>query len=302
MKFILGTVGPSNVKYEDLAKVFDAVYDHFGKDTIIDTGHGYMKKDEYNNAESYIGRWIKERSLTPEKDVKVIGKVGLWYDENKDGERKIKSPSEILDEMYERLGFIPETVLIHALKDTASISDERFLKLAKFIEDVSDIKTSGFSAHMNFETLLIWINKLETFSKQHYAMLPYSVLSDTPNVWTDEQGKHFNQSKNIYGIDVWPNCTKEGFKIAKDHGFETIIMMPREQGKIKQISYSPAWINWCYRYATMNEYADYIATGSIDVNHVKEDIAITEGEWYHPTKREGLQDKIIAESEELGNW
>jgi hypothetical protein len=52
----------------------------------------------------------------------------------------------------------------------------------------------------------------------------------------------------------------------------------------------------------MNEYADYIASSSLSVNHIKEDIAIAEGNWYHQTNREGLQDKIIAESEELGNW
>lgn len=302
MKLILGTVGSSDTKYEDLSKVFDAIYDHYGKDTIIDTGHGYMKKDDYNNAETYIGRWIKERGLTPEKDIKVIDKIGLWYLENKDGERRIQEPSEILDEIYERLGFMPETILIHALKDAQSISDERYLELAQLIEDTSDIKVSGFSAHMQFEPLLLWINKLSEFSKQHYAMLPYSVLSDTPNIWTDEQGKHFNQEPNIYGIDVWKNPTIEGFKVAKNHNFETIIMMPREQGKIKQISYAPVWQNWCFRYACMNEYADYIAESSLNVGHIKEDIAIAEGEWYHQTNREGLRDKIIAESEELGNW
>jgi hypothetical protein len=78
--------------------------------------------------------------------------------------------------------------------------------------------------------------------------------------------------------------------------------MPREQGKIKQISHAPAWQNWCFRYACMNEYADYVAESSLDVGHIKEDIAIVEGEWYHQTNREGLRDKIVAESEELGNW
>lgn len=302
MKLILGTVGSSNTKYEDLSKIFDTVYDHYGKDTIIDTGHGYMKKDDENNAETYIGRWIKERGLTPEKDIKVIDKIGLWYLENKDGERKIQDPSEILDEIYQRLGFMPETILIHALKDTKSISDEKYLELAQLIEDTADIKESGFSAHMKFEPLIMWLQKLKEFSKQKYAMLPYSVLSDIPNIWHDAQGKHFSQVKNIYGIDIWPNCTKEGFKVAKDLGYETIIMMPREQGKIKQISYAPAWQNWCFRYACMNEYADYVAESSLDVGHIKEDIAITEGEWYHQTNREGLRDKIVAESEELGNW
>ena len=42
MKLILGTVGSPNTKYEDLAKIFDTVYEHYGKETIIDTGHGYM--------------------------------------------------------------------------------------------------------------------------------------------------------------------------------------------------------------------------------------------------------------------
>lgn len=302
MKFILGTVGSPNVKYEDLEKVLDAVYEHYGKNTIIDTGHGYMKKDDDNNAETYIGRWIKDRGLIPEKDVKIIDKIGLWYIENKDGERKIQEPSEILEEMSRRLGFVPETILIHALKDVETISGERYLKLAQFIEDTPEIKVSGFSAHMKFEPLLLWINKLSDFSKQHYAMLPYSVLSDTPVITEDEQGKHFIQEKNIYDIDVWPNPTIEGFKVAKNHNFETIIMMPREQGKIKQISYAPVWQNWCFRYACMNEYADYIAASSLSVNHIKEDIAIAEGNWYHQTNREGLQDKIIAESEELGNW
>ena len=302
MKMILGTVGSAKTSYDDVSKVFDAVYDHYGKDTIIDTGHGYMFKDDKNNAETYIKRWIKERGLTPEKDLKVIDKVGLWYETNKDGERKIKDPSDILDEIFERLGFMPETILIHALKDTKTISDERYLELAQLIEDTAEIKTSGFSAHMQFEPMLLWINKLNEFSKQHYAMMPYSVLSDTPNIYTDEQGKHFTQEKNIYGIDVWDNPTEEAFKVAKNHNFETIIMMPREQGKIKQISHSPLWQNWCFRYACMNEYADYIATSSLNPDHIKEDIAITEGEWYHQTKKEGLQDKIIAESEELGNW
>ncbi len=302
MKFILGTVGSKAVKYENLEKILDAVYDHYGKDTIIDTGHGYMKKDDENNAETYIGRWIKERGLKPEKDVKVIDKIGLWYEENKDGERNIKSPSVILDEINQRLGFIPETILIHALKDVKSISDERYLELAQFIEDTPEIKQSGFSAHMKFEQLLMWINKLDQYSKQHYAMLPYSVLSDTPKIVEDEQGKHFSQIKNIYNIDVWDNPTIEGFKVAKNHNFETIIMMPHEQGKIKQISYAPVWQNWCFRYACMNEYADYIASSSLDVGHIKENIAIAEGEWYHPTKKEGLRDKIVAESEELGNW
>ena len=95
---------------------------------------------------------------------------------------------------------------------------------------------------------------------------------------------------------------EEGFKVAKDLGYETIIMMPREQGKIKQISYAPLWQNWCFRYACDNEFADYIAESSLNPVHIKEDIAITEGEWYHPTSRGGLRDKIIAESEELGNW
>lgn len=302
MKFILGTVGSKTVKYENLEKILDAVYDHYGKDTIIDTGHGYMKKDDENNAETYIGRWIKKRGLKPEKDVKIIDKIGLWYEENKDGERSIKSPSVILDEINQRLGFIPETILIHALKDVKSISDERYLELAQFIEDTPEIKQSGFSAHMKFEQLLMWINKLDQYSKQHYAMLPYSVLSDTPKIVEDEQGKHFSQIKNIYNIDVWDNPTIEGFKVAKNHNFETIIMMPFEQGKIKQISYAPVWQNWCFRYACMNEYADYIASSSLDVGHIKENIAITEGEWYHPTKKEGLRDKIVAESEELGNW
>lgn len=302
MNFILGTVGSANTKYEDLEKVLDAVYEHYGKNTIIDTGAGYMRQDETHNAETYIGRWIKERGLVPEKDVKVIDKIGLWYVVNQDGERKIMDPSDRLDEMYQRLGFMPETVLIHALKDIKEISDERYLKLAQLIEDTAEIKQSGFSAHMEFEQLLMWMTKLKEYSKQHYAMLPYSVLSDIPSIWQDEQGKHFSQIKNIYNIEVWPNPTKEGFKAAKELGYETIIMMPREQEKIKMISHAPVWLNWCYRYATMNEYADYIATGSLNVNHVKEDIAITEGEWYHPTKREGLQDKIIAESEELGNW
>jgi predicted aldo/keto reductase-like oxidoreductase len=302
MKFILGTVGSPKVEYENLSKIFDAVYEHYGKETIIDTGHGYMLKDDKNNAEAYIGRWIKERGLTPEKDIKVIDKIGLWYDENSDGERTIKDPSQVLDEINQRLGFIPETILIHALKDIPSISDERYLKLAQFIEDTPEIKTSGFSAHMQFEQLLMWITKLTEFSKQHYAMLPYSVLSDTPHIFEDEQGKHFNQTPNIYGIKVWNNPTTEGFKVAKNHNFETIIMMPREQGKIKQVSYAPAWLNWCFRYACMNEYADYVATSSLDVSHIKEDMAIAEGEWYHPTNKEGLRDKIVAESEELGNW
>ena len=302
MKLILGTVGSPNTKYEDLAKIFDTVYEHYGKETIIDTGHGYMKKDDENNAEVYIGRWIKERGLTPEKDVKVIDKVGLWYNENKDGERKIQDPSETLDEIYQRLGFMPETILIHALKDTKTISDEKYLELAQLIEDTADIKESGFSAHIEFEPLIMWLQKLKEFSKQKYAMLPYSVLSDTPNIYTDEQGKHFSQNKNIYNIDVWPNCTKEGFKVAKDLGYETIIMMPREQGKIKQISHAPLWQNWCFRYACDNEFADYIAESSLNPVHIKEDIAITEGEWYHQTNRGGLRDKIIAESEELGNW
>ena len=148
----------------------------------------------------------------------------------------------------------------------------------------------------------MWLQKLKEFSKQKYAMLPYSVLSDIPNIYTDEQGKHFSQVKNIYDLDVWPNCTKEGFKVAKDLGYETIIMMPHEQGKIKQISCAPVWQNWCFRYACMNEYADYVAASSLDVGHIKEDIAIAEGEWYHQTNRGGLRDKIIAESEELGNW
>ena len=302
MKLILGTVGSPNTKYEDLAKIFDTVYEHYGKETIIDTGHGYMKKDDENNAESYIGRWIKERGLTPEKDVKVIDKVGLWYNENKDGERKIQDPAEILDEIYQRLGFIPETILIHALKDVKTISDEKYLELAQFIENTADIKESGFSAHMEFEPLIMWLQKFKEFSKQKYAMLPYSVLSDIPNIYTDEQGKHFSQVKNIYDLDVWPNCTKEGFKVAKDLGYETIIMMPHEQGKIKQISCAPVWQNWCFRYACMNEYADYVAASSLDVGHIKEDIAIAEGEWYHQTNRGGLRDKIITESEELGNW
>lgn len=302
MKFILGTVGSPNAKYEDLEKVFDAVYEHYGKKTIIDTGHGYMKNDDNHNAEAYIGRWIKDRGLSPEKDLKVIDKIGLWYQENRDGERKIQDPSEILEEMNRRLGFIPETVLIHALKDAETISGERYLKLAQFIEDTPEIKVSGFSAHMQFEPLLLWVNKLSEFSKQHYAMLPYSVLSDTPTIIEDDKGKHFSQEKNIYNIDVWPNCTKEGFKLAKNHNFETIIMMPREQGKIKQISHAPLWQNWCFRYACMNEYADYISASSLSVSHVKENIAIVEGSWYHQTNKEGLQDKIIAESEELGNW
>ncbi|MBR6611259.1 MAG: hypothetical protein IKK93_03345 [Campylobacter sp.] len=302
MKFILGTVGSPNTKYEDFEKVLDTVYEHYGKDTIVDTGAGYMLLDEKHNAEVYIGRWIKERGLIPEKDLKVIDKVGLWYEVNQDGERKIVNPSERLDTMFKRLGFMPETVLIHALKDVKEISDERYLKVAQLLEETSEIKTSGFSAHMQFEPLIMWLQKLKEFSKQKYAMLPYSVLSDIPNIYTDEQGKHFSQVKNIYGIEVWKNPTKEGFKVAKNLGYETIIMMPREQGKIKQISYAPVWQNWCYRYACMNEYADYIAESSLNVGHIKEDIAITEGEWYHQTKKEGLQDKIVAESEELGNW
>ena len=302
MKLILGTVGSSNTKYEDLSKIFDTVYEHYGKETIIDTGHGYMKKDDENNAEAYIGRWIKERGLTPEKDVKVIDKVGLWYNENKDGERKIQDPSETLDEIYQQLGFMPETILIHALKDTKTISDEKYLELAQLIEDTADIKESGFSAHMEFEPLIMWLQKLKELSKQKYAMLPYSVLSDIPNIYTDEKGKHFSQVKNIYGLNVWPNCTKEGFRVAKDLGYETIIMMPREQGKIKQISYAPVWQNWCFRYACMNEYADYVAASSLDIGHIKEDIAIAEGEWYHQTNRGELRDKIVAESEKLGNW
>lgn len=302
MKFILGTVGSPNTKYEDFEKVLDTVYEHYGKDTIVDTGAGYMLLDEKHNAEVYIGRWIKERGLVPEKDLKVIDKVGLWYEVNQDGERKIVNPSERLDTMFKRLGFMPETVLIHALKDVKEISDERYLKVAQLLEETSEIKTSGFSAHMQFEPLIMWLQKLKEFSKQKYAMLPYSVLSDIPNIYTDEQGKHFSQVKNIYGIEVWENPTKEGFKVAKNLGYETIIMMPREQGKIKQISYAPVWQNWCYRYACMNEYADYIAESSLNVGHIKEDIAITEGEWYHQTKKEGLQDKIVAESEELGNW
>ena len=52
MKLILGTVGSSNTKYEDLSKIFDTVYEHYGKETIIDTGHGYMKKDDENNGKS----------------------------------------------------------------------------------------------------------------------------------------------------------------------------------------------------------------------------------------------------------
>ncbi len=302
MKFILGTVGSPNTKYEDFEKVLDTVYEHYGKDTIVDTGAGYMLLDEKHNAEVYIGRWIKERGLVPEKDLKVIDKVGLWYEVNQDGERKIVNPSERLDTMFKRLGFMPETVLIHALKDVKEISDERYLKVAQLLEETSEIKTSGFSAHMQFEPLIMWLQKLKEFSKQKYAMLPYSVLSDIPNIRVDEQGKHFSQIKNIYGIDVWENPTKEGFKVAKNLGYETIIMMPREQGKIKQVSYAPVWQNWCYRYACMNEYADYIAESSLNVGHIKEDIAITEGEWYHQTKKEGLQDKIVAESEELGNW
>lgn len=302
MKFILGTVGSPNTKYEDFEKVLDTVYEHYGKDTIVDTGAGYMLLDEKHNAEVYIGRWIRERGLIPEKDLKVIDKVGLWYEVNQDGERKIVNPSERLDIMFKRLGFMPETVLIHALKDVKEISDERYLKVVQLLEETSEIKTSGFSAHMEFEPLIMWLQKLKEFSKQKYAMLPYSVLSDIPNIWHDDQGKHFNQVKNIYGIDVWPNCTKEGFKVAKDLGYETIIMMPREQGKIKQISHAPVWQNWCFRYACMNEYADYVAESSLDVGHIKEDIAIVEGEWYHQTNREGLRDKIVAESEELGNW
>ena len=39
--------------------------------------------DDENNAESYIGRWIKERGLTPEKDVKVIDKVAEYYKNEK---------------------------------------------------------------------------------------------------------------------------------------------------------------------------------------------------------------------------
>lgn len=302
MKFILGTVGSPNTKYEDFEKVLDTVYEHYGKDTIVDTGAGYMLLDEKHNAEVYIGRWIKERGLVPEKDLKVIDKVGLWYEVNQDGERKIVNPSERLDTMFKRLGFMPETVLIHALKDVKEISDERYLKVAQLLEETSEIKTSGFSAHMEFEPLIMWLQKLKEFSKQKYAMLPYSVLSDIPNIWHDDQGKHFSQVKNIYGIDVWPNCTKEGFKVAKDLSYETIIMMPREQGKIKQISHAPVWQNWCFRYACMNEHADYVAESSLDVGHIKEDIAIVEGEWYHQTNREGLRDKIVAESEELGNW
>lgn len=302
MKFILGTVGSPNTKYEDFEKVLDTVYEHYGKDTIVDTGAGYMLLDEKHNAEVYIGRWIRERGLIPEKDLKVIDKVGLWYEVNQDGERKIVNPSERLDIMFKRLGFMPETVLIHALKDVKEISDERYLKVAQLLEETSEIKTSGFSAHMEFEPLIMWLQKLKEFSKQKYAMLPYSVLSDIPNIWHDDQGKHFSQVKNIYGIDVWPNCTKEGFKVAKDLGYETIIMMPREQGKIKQISHAPVWQNWCFRYACMNEHADYVAESSLDVGHIKEDIAIVEGEWYHQTNREGLRDKIVAESEELGNW
>ena len=233
---------------------------------FIDEGWGYEGE---HKSETALGAVIKDLDRSklfindkfPMFD-KLLVKKGFYGDDPN------KAMDGILDEQLKCCGVdYFDGYMLHALDDDRYTANPKMdinmyfkiLDWMKIKKEEGKIKHIGFSAHINYDRLYYYINEFEKRYGKGFidiVMLGYNVLNTSP--WL----------KKMFNMNIWDAPGLEGFKLCKEHDITTILMMPHESGRVKQINASPDFLDWCDKFCVNNKYADVILAGTGNKEHL----------------------------------
>lgn len=271
-------------------ETMDYAYNHNVR--LVDLGFGYQGT---NVAERMFGEWISDKERS---EFYIIDKLplfnGLYTDKfkkslylmnDKDLEQCVR---EVLNEQLEHTkAKYFDAYLLHAIFDMQHHQNydidadinlyKRLVPILLKLKEEGLIKAIGFSAHVTYERLLMFLNEVDPENKVFsVAEVSYNTLNDKGA--NSEKPSAFNQ---LHSLVVWDAIGEKGIKYLKDKGFTIIDMMPHESGRMKQLSTAPDYYRWNDTFICNNENIDYILVGTTNPEHF-DNMFIAAGEMEDP--------------------
>ncbi len=256
---------------------------------FFDSGWGYHGGEN----DSYLKEFLKDKT-----DYVICQKLPLFdglYQEKfgkssyrMTDEELDKAIRKIFDEQCERCGVeYFDIYMLHAIFDMQHspsydiYSDidlyKRIVAILLKLKEENKIGHIGFSAHITFERLCLFLNEVDPENKIFdVAEVSYNVLNN--NGASVEKPTPFVAMHNVM---VWDAIGERGIKYLKDKGYFIIDMMATESGRLLQISTAPDFIRWNLSFINDNKNIDLILAGTQNPKHLDQ-ILIATGEKEDP--------------------
>lgn len=266
---------------------FQYAWDHNIR--FFDTGWGYHGGKNDN----YLRDFLKDKT-----DYVICQKLPLFdglYKEkfgrssyDMTDEELEKAVRSIFKEQCERCGVeFFHIYMLHAIFDmqhsgTYNIYDDidlykRMVKILIKLKEEGKVQHLGFSAHITFERLCLFLNEVDPENKIFdVAEVSYNVLNNIGS--SVEKPTPF---VSMHKVMVWDAIGERGIKYLKDKGYFIIDMMPTESGRLLQISTAPDFLRWNLSFINDNKNIDLILAGTSKPAHLDQ-VLISTGEKEDP--------------------
>ena len=256
---------------------------------FFDTGWGYHGGEN----DSYLKDFLKDKT-----DYVICQKLPLFdglYQERygkssyrMTDEELEKAIRDIFSEQCKRCGVeYFDIYMLHAIFDMQHSSKYNIYDDIDLYKRISSILLKmkaegkighiGFSAHITFERLCLFLNEVDPDNKIFdVAEVSYNALN---NIGASvERPSPFVAMHNVM---VWDAIGERGIRYLKEKGYFIIDMMPTESGRLLQVSTAPDFIRWNLSLISMNKDIDLILAGTKNPKHMDQ-IFIAVGEKEDP--------------------
>lgn len=293
-------------------EILDYSYSFLKDDEIlvIDEGSGYQGQGA---SENIVGEWLKENQQKRNKCY-LIDKLplyGKWYIDRFSKETYDMNDAELedtirqtLDEQLNRChtSFF-DCYMLHAIYDdkySQNYDEDRDTDLYKRIvpilvklKEERKIKNIGFSAHVDYKTLLYFLSEVDPDNKIFdTAEISYNILNSRG---ASLKNPCFCQ-KYYQNVMVWDAIGERGIQYLKSLKYKIFNCMPLESGRIKQINDSKPFIRWAEKFVWDNKDIDVILAGTSKKEHLDDWLIFTKDkEDFVPDMRDlGIDAKVCG--------
>ena len=260
---------------------------------LIDLGWGYQGPNKF---EKQFGEWFKDKKR---EDYFIVDKLPLFnglYTDTYHKSLYLMSDADleecITDVLNKQLEYTNakyfDAYLLHAIFDMQHSQNydidadinlyKRLTPILLKLKEKGLIKKIGFSAHVTYERLLMFLNEVDPENKVfEVAEVSFNSLNDKGA--NSEKPSAFIQ---MHGLTVWDAIGEKGIHYLKEKGYTIIDMMPHESGRMLQLTTAPDWYRWNDTLICNNKDIDYVLVGTTNPAHIDE-MLVAAGEMEDPS-------------------